>query len=184
MRTLFKTSAMIVAIAAMMGIFATPAMAGPFGMDLPQMDDLIDEEALQNLQHLGDEGYEVPPCDGIDCDGMTFPDGGDDEAYFPPDEDDDPVEPGDEVIPDGGDDEPGDTPQDDNPGVDDGQDTPGVDQPTTPETPEQPASPQSPPATSSKLPNTGSTLALYAAIGIAVILAALVARRLATRRVK
>ncbi len=167
MKTLFKTSIIVIAAAALLTLMAGAAMAAQPDMVLEQPDlgingtvdqlekpapALIDELEPLNPQP-GGEGQDTPGDDGQDTPG-------DDE------------------------DTPGDGGQD-TPGMDSGdsgQDTPGTNDGGDNEKP--PASDSSGKTSTGKLPNTGTSLALLAAFAMVIAVMAYVVRRVAGKRVR
>jgi len=186
MKALWRTALLVIVVTASTAILATQALASPLNgpgyggkasFDPQEIQALM--AAMENAQVedeavAEDETFEVPPCEPADCEQMLDPEEGEEDI------------PGDQDVPDDQD-QPGI--DEENPGndqEDDSEETPGIDEPGTPDTPELTEQPgtQAPPVTGSKLPNTGSTLALYAAIGLGIIVLAYAGRRMMTRRIK
>lgn len=166
MKATVKTSLMVAAVMGLMALFAGTAMAAPHGFYIPGGDQTISPEDVQALQGLLVNGGNEPD------DGVLVPPQGDEDAR-PPDGggnpggnsgNDEPVEP--EAYPGGN---------------ESGNNGGNVDTPRTQETPPQPGNP-APPASSSKLPNTGSQLAMFALAAIAVMAVAYTTRRIVSRR--
>lgn len=166
MKKAMLTTIMAIAVTGLLALGASPAMADViyFGSS-PDEGLNIDSERMQDLMSAVN-------ADAVDDDGVlvdpepeTYPDDGGGEGYdssadAPP-------------VDDGGVDEPV-LPQ--NPGSNDGYDNPGSSgNPGTPETPK-------PPQTETKLPNTGTQMALIAVAGLVVIAAAYAVRRATARR--
>lgn len=170
MKALKMTSMMVVAVALLLALTATVAMAAPGGGYYPSDEVQIDPATLQQLQEMVN--------DGTLNDGL-IPDGGDEEYVVPPDD-----LPDDSIVDDGEDDGIIDDGEDG--GIDDG--TPGdVDDSADDSVPQPPLPTQennNPPSTSSKLPNTGTQLAIVAGFGMALLLTALVIRHYAMKRAR
>lgn len=169
MKKVMLTTILTIAVAAFLALGASPAMAEVIYFDSPQGQgfdfDSVDMQNLMNAVNTAGEdesGYLVDPAP------EGYPDDGGGEGYHgtpggaPPADD-------------GGVDEPV-LPQ--NPGSNG-----GYDNPRSSGTPETPTTSQ-PPQSNTKLPNTGTQMAVVAAIGLMVIFTAYAVRRAACRRAR
>jgi len=169
------TTGIIVAIAAgLLALSASTAMAAPGDNYYFPENMQMDSDTLAAIQSMIDDGQ-------LQVDEVVPGDGGDEDYYVPPTEDDE-MDEGDEdvQVPDDGDedvpDNPGNLDEDDTP------DNPGDLDDDTPSNPETPVTPQTPTTSTSKLPNTGTQLVLIAGLGLIVALGALGIRRYVVKR--
>lgn len=166
MKTLTRTSILIVAVAGLLALMAGTAVAAPAEMvDQDwQHEGLVDQMPQLN-EEIIQQAYPLIPQPGDDDGGAD--DGGADDGGAD----------------DGGDDDDGaDTPGIDEGGDDGGQDTPGIDDGDD-DTVTPPADSSNSTSTG-KLPNTGTSMALLVAFALAVAGVAYVARRAASKRVR
>lgn len=171
MKKAMLTTIMAIAVTGLLALGASPAMADVIYFGTSPDEGLnIDSERMQDLMSavnadaLEDDGVVAPGEE-------TYPDDGGSSGYTPSD---DVENPGVEYPDDGGGE--GYVPPDDVEYPDDGYDNPS--NPDNPTTPEPPKTPQG----SSKLPNTGTQMALVAIAGLAVIATAWAVRRATARR--
>lgn len=185
MKTLIKTSIIVLALIGLMALAAGTAAASP-QMDMPwDHEQVIDPSMLARLQDMNlepDEDFVVPPEEQV------IPDGGGDECVGCDEED---VDDGDDEGIDDGQDEGVDDGQDeqvpddgDDDGVVDEEETPPLDGGDSGKTDEE----QKPPATSTssgkQLPNTGTQLAVIGGIGLLIALTAFGTRMVLKKRMR
>lgn len=177
MKKLLKNCVFVIAMAGLLGIMAGTAMAAMPGNGAAQMQKQLNEApaGLNGYEDVQDFEYRLANCViSGECDVEPVGDPAPADEY--------PVEPDDPADDDGGS-ELGDPPVNpENPGITRIPDTPEV---TTEETPDEPpviTQEVPPPTRSSKLPNTGSSLALLAGMGALLMACAFGARMLVARR--
>lgn len=176
MKKAMLTIIMAIAVTGLLALAASPAMAGVvyFGSSQDQGFD-FDSGDMQNLMNAANSGALDAEGVLVDPEPESYPDDGGGEGYY--------REP--ESYPDDGGGESYDSSAGAPPADDGGLDEPVLPQnpgssgnPTTPETP------KTPPQSSSKLPNTGTQMAIFAAIGLMVIFGAYAVRRATGRRTR
>lgn len=174
MKTLTRTSIMLIVVAGFVALMAGTAIAAPAEMldqdwqhealvdQITQLDEGIFEHAVPMIPQPGDEGVDDGGADDGGAD-----DGGTDDG--------------------GADDGGADTPGIDEGGDDGGQDTPATDgdgdDTVTPPADNSDSGNQASTSTG-KLPNTGTSLTLLVAFALVIAGAAYVARRAASKRVR
>lgn len=181
MKTLIRTSILILATLGLMALVAGTATAAPSphpAIPWDHDDLVIDPQVLIDLsgvELVHDDDAVVPPDDGV------FPDGGGDECAGCDDDDsvDEAPDDGiDEDAPDEGIDDGGDE------GIVEDEETPPADSDDSGTTDDEQKPPVSTNETGKKLPNTGTQLALIGGIGLLVALTAFATRKALKKRMR